>query len=373
MGIKPRHLATLILLLLTVIVYDSCNAIRSTGRIPAGEHLKGIAALANYDSLYGFRNLDTAGQQKPRKINPLRILTWSLRSKPAYVTPDHELPWVKADLNALPADTPTVVWFGHSSFLLKTKQGNILADPQFSGFTGPFSWMIKPYHGSDEYKTKDMPVIDVLIISHDHYDHLDMGTVVKLKDKVKRVVVPKGVGSHFIHWGYDPKIITELNWDESASTTSGIKITATPARHRSGRVFKGNRTLWASYVIDAGGRKVFFSGDTGYGTHFKKIGDKYGPMDLAMIECGQYNDNWKTTHMHPSQSVQAVIDLKAKTAIPVHWAKFAEAYHPWDEPVRLFLKSADSLKQAVSVPMLGEPYVIGSKPKLDPWWDESWH
>jgi L-ascorbate metabolism protein UlaG (beta-lactamase superfamily) len=164
-------------------------------------------------------------------------------------------------------------------------------------------------------------------------------------------------------------IITELNWNESITLSDNLNITATPAYHRSNRTFATKKTLWASYVIQADNHKIFYSGDTGYGKHFKLIGDEYGPFDLALMECGQYNKKWPQSHMFPSQTAKAVIDLKTAMTIPVHWGKFAESDHSWNESVKLFLANADSLHIPVSIPLIGQPYTLGDTMRTDNWWD----
>jgi L-ascorbate metabolism protein UlaG (beta-lactamase superfamily) len=214
-----------------------------------------------------------------------------------------------------------------------------------------------------------MPQIDAIVISHDHYDHLDYMTVKRLKKKVKRVIVPVGVGSHFIHWGYDAAMVTELNWNESYKLNEEVTITATPAHHRSNRTLETRKTLWASYVINADGYKMYYSGDTGYSPHFKMIGEQYGPFDLAMMECGSYNVRWPQSHMFPPQIAQAALDLNAKMTIPVHWGKFLQSDHKWNESVNLFRKAADSLKVPVTVPFIGQPYTIGTTIQDIDWWN----
>lgn len=349
----------------------SCQPIKALGKNPSGDELKKIEALPNYKA-GEFQNLEriridtnSVGTRGPRWIGMLKYL----RGKPKTTQPPGTLPTVMTDLKKTVYPKPTVVWFGHSSFLLKTATANILVDPNFSGYAGPLRGMITAFKGSNVYDAGDMPVIDALIISHDHYDHLDYETVRQLRKKVKRVIVPIGVGSHFRKWGYDPQIITELNWNESIALNDKFKVTATPAHHRSNRTFASRKTLWASYVIEADGYKIYFSGDTGYSKHFSLIGERYGPFDLAMMECGQYNRRWSQSHMHPSQTAQAAADLKAGMVIPIHWGKFAESDHPWNEPVQLLLKSADSLKLPVSIPFIGQPYTIGDTVLEYNWWD----
>ena len=353
-------------LVLSVFLAAGCHLLKVTGKVPSGAELAKIKSLPNYRN-GEFQNIDSAGIELG-KVNPFTVIR-DMMNRPKTVRPSRPLPAIITDLKSLRAGEPIVVWFGHSSFLVKTSGANILVDPDFSGYAGPYSWMVPAFKGSDIYHVGDLPEIDILLISHDHYDHLDYETIRKLKGKVKRVVVPVGVGSHFVYWGYDPNIITELNWNESVRLSETLRITATPARHESGRSLKLKKTLWASYVIEADGKKIYYSGDSGYGRHFKTIGKTFGPFDLALMECGQYNIKWITNHMLPVQTAQAAVDLRAKVILPVHWAKFIEAYHPWNEPVKKLLIAADSLKIAVTVPEIGEPYILGSQVMTKPWWD----
>lgn len=350
---------------------SSCKPIRSLGKNPADEDLRRIEMLPNYKS-GAFQNLEDFSRDTVARVGKVRwhrMLRYLLVSKPKNTRPQKPLPAVITDLRVNPYGKPTVIWFGHSSVLLKTKTANILFDPNFNPYAGPFKGMIEAFAGTDQYGVKHLPVIDALVISHDHYDHLDYTTVRKLRKKVKRVIVPVGVGSHFRKWGYPPEKITELNWNEAAQLPDGVRITATPAHHRSNRTFAQRKTLWASYVVEADGHKVYFSGDTGYSKHFQQIGEQYGPFDLALMECGQYNPNWPRSHMFPHQTAQAAIDLKAAMTIPIHWGRFAESTHPWDEPVRRLLVSADSLRLPVRVPLIGQPYTIGGAFQQVRWWD----
>jgi L-ascorbate metabolism protein UlaG (beta-lactamase superfamily) len=206
-----------------------------------------------------------------------------------------------------------VVWFGHSSLLIKAGQGNILIDPLFSNHAGPVPGVVTAFAGTMNYNVKDMPQIDVLIISHDHYDHLDYRTLKKLKDHIKLAIVPEGVGADLRYWGFDRKKVIELNWKQSVTLPGGLVITATPAQHKSNRTYSSvNKTLWASYVIQSGSYKLFYSGDSGYGPHFKQIGKQYGPFDLALLECGQFSPNWPWTHLLLEQPAQAAVDLQAR-------------------------------------------------------------
>jgi L-ascorbate metabolism protein UlaG (beta-lactamase superfamily) len=342
----------------------SCGLIKSVGRNPRGEELARLDTLPNYKN-GSFENL---AEQADSANKHNRWLF--LHKRPKTVRPSHALPWIKTDLKTLSAPAPTIVWFGHSSLLIKSQQGNILIDPIFSSHAGPIPGLVTAFAGTKHYHASDMPPIDVLIISHDHYDHLDYRTLKKLKDNIKMAVVPLGVGSDLVYWGFDPKKIIELNWNQSVKLPGGLRVTATPTQHRSNRTYRQeNKTLWASYVIQAGNYRLFYGGDGGYCTYFKQIGQQYGPFDLAMLECGQYSPNWPWTHLWFGQAAQAAADLHARLLQPIHWAKFVEADQPWNEAIEKLLPAAEKLDIPVNVPRIGEPYTLGDPPKKAVWWD----
>ena len=347
-----------------LVAAAGCGLVKSVGKKPKGEELVKLDTLPNYKN-GSFVNLaeraDSAHKHKQWLF---------LHRKPKSVRPAHDLPWVKTDLKALPAPAPTVVWFGHSSLLIKTQQGNILIDPIFSNHAGPVPGLVTAFKGTKHYHSEDMPDIDVLIISHDHYDHLDYRTLKKLKNKIKMAVVPLGIASDLIYWGFDPKKIIELNWNQSTTLPGGLRVTATPTQHKSNRTYGSeNKTLWASYVIQAGKYRLFYGGDGGYGVYFKQIGQQYGPFDLAFLECGQYSPNWPWTHLWFGQAAQAAVDLNARLLQPIHWAKFVEASQPWNEPIEKLLPAAEKLGMPVNVPRIGETYTLGQPVKTMVWWE----
>jgi L-ascorbate metabolism protein UlaG (beta-lactamase superfamily) len=347
---------------LLLAILAGCGAVKSVGRDPSGEELVRLKALPNYKD-GSFENLAERSDSTVRH-------NLVFHKRPKTIRPSRGLPWVKTDLKTLTAAPPTIVWFGHSSLLVKTGQGNILIDPIFSNHAGPVPGLITAFPGTKHYHAEDMPPIDVLIISHDHYDHLDYRTLKKLKGHIKMAVVPMGVGSDLVYWGFDPKKIIELNWNQSITLPDSLCITATPARHRSNRTYgKENKTLWASYVIQAGHYRLFYGGDGGYGPQFKQIGQQYGPFDLALLECGQYSPNWPWTHLWFGQTVQAAVDLQAHLLQPIHWAKFVEADQPWNEPIKQLLPTAEKDSIQLNVPRIGEPYTLGDPPKKMVWWD----
>lgn len=291
-------------------------------------------------------------------------------NRPGTVTPSHTLPSVKTDLTSLHSDTPVIVWFGHSSYLIHCRGINILVDPVFSGHASPFRNMVRAFRGADVYKEDDMPPIDFMIITHNHYDHLDKKTLQKLSPTTKTFYTSLGVGKDIAESCGDDTTITEMDWWETEKPAADIELTATPARHFSGRGLKRYGSLWSSFVLNLYGYKIFIGGDSGYGTHFSQIGEKYGPFDIALLECGQYNTSWPLIHMMPEETVQASIDLKAKMLMPIHWGKFTLANHPWNEPVTRAVQAAQDRHVAITTPLIGEPVIIGSNYPVKKWWDK---
>ncbi|GAB3711187.1 MBL fold metallo-hydrolase [Spirosoma flavus] len=283
--------------------------------------------------------------------------------------PPLPIPSIKTDLKALPDDKPTIVWFGHSSYLIKSKGVTLLMDPVFSGHASPVSFFGGSFAGSDVYTVDDMPNIDMLVLSHDHYDHLDFETIKKLIPKVKKFYTALGVGAHLERWGVPANQIAEFDWSEGQEVSADIHITAVPARHFSGRSLARGKTLWTAYVLKLHGYNLFLGGDSGYGKHFQEIGDKYGPFDLAILECGQYGKDWPNIHMMPEEVAAAAQDLRARTVLPVHWAKFSLAMHAWNEPIQRLLKKANEVGLDVTTPKIGEPVVLNSTYPRTVWWN----
>ncbi|HYH74841.1 MAG TPA: MBL fold metallo-hydrolase [Candidatus Saccharimonadales bacterium] len=274
-----------------------------------------------------------------------------------------------------PSDEAKITWFGHSAFMLQMKGKTMLLDPMFGKTASPFELIgPKRFTTGLPLNIDELPPIDAVIISHDHYDHLDYDTVHKLRYAVGHFFVPLGIGSHLERWGVLPERITELDWWQTAEL-DGIKLACTPSRHFSGRTLTDRfATLWASWVINDGTTNVFFSGDTGYGPHFKEIGNKYGPFDLTLLECGQYNERWPNIHMMPEMTAQAHLDLRGKQMIPMHWGSFVLALHDWTDPVERVLKAAAANGSIVLTPRLGEVVHLqdGSLPQTQ-WWKEYSH
>ena len=258
-----------------------------------------------------------------------------------------------------PADLKRLTWFGHSACLLEMEGKRILFDPMLGPTPAPHPLLgPKRFNKELPIEIEELPHIDAVVISHDHYDHLDYESIVKLKDKTDHFYTPLGVGVHLAKWGIDPAKITELDWWQQA-TTDGFTFVCAPARHFSGRgLFDRFNTLWSSWIVKTSTTSLFFSGDGGYGPHFKEIGTRYGPFDFVMLECGQYNERWKDIHMMPEESVQAAIDLRGKVMMPIHWGAFALALHPWTDPITRVTASARLRKVHITTPTIGEPVLL---------------
>ena len=246
----------------------------------------------------------------------------------------------------------------------------ILIDPVLSSYAAPFSFLNKAFAGEYPWRAESMPEIDLLIISHDHYDHLDYATIKALLPKVKRVVTPLGVGSHLRYWGMTPEIIDERDWNQSVHISDALTVHVLPARHFSGRGIKRNQTLWGSFMFVTPERKIYYSGDSGYGPHFKAIGEQFGGVDLAIMENGQYDQDWKYIHMHPAETAQASADLNAKAVVPGHNGRFVLAKHTWNDPLIQLAKASKDKNYRLLTPELGEPVrVSDTTQQFREWWE----
>lgn len=286
--------------------------------------------------------------------------------------------WIKGPVNGTPDSVVTMkfnkeeflvhkdstfkmTWFGHSSVLLNMNNKVILIDPVFSSYASPLPFTNRSFKYTNQVTVEDLPEIDILLISHDHYDHLDLETIKKLDEKVMAYYVPLGVEAHLIRWGVNPEKINVADWWDEFVVDENLLLAATPARHFSGRLFKRNTTLWCSWVLKSPMGNIYFGADSGYGKHFKIIGDKYGPFKLTMIESGQYNESWASIHAMPEQAVQAHLDLKGEEMMTIHWSKFQLSLHSWTEPIER--AKVEALLQNVNliIPVIGDVNEIDLK------------
>jgi len=285
------------------------------------------------------------------------------------IVPDKPLPVKKINLKQLDKKKDIVVWLGHSSFYMQLDGKSILIDPVLENYASPLSFINKAFKGTDAYKPEDMSDIDILVISHDHWDHLDYNTVKALKDRIKDVVCPLGVGEYFEEWGFSTQQIHEEDWYTQVKLSDDFSVYILPAQHFSGRLLKKNQTECASFAFVTPQKRVFYSGDSGYGVHFKEIGQMFGSFDLAIMEDGQYNEKWPRIHMMPEQTAQASVDINAKTVIPAHNGKFALSSHTWYDPYDRLEASSIDKGYKLLTPEIGDVVRIGdAEQQFSEWW-----
>jgi len=336
------------------------------GQVPGAKRKAAYKRLANYKN-GKFQN-ETPTQTLVKGGSILKIFR-SFLDKRASAGPGKPVPSVHTDLKSLKPDENVLIWFGHSSYFIQADGRKLLVDPVFSGSASPVNGLVKVFPGSNQYQADDMPPIDVLLITHDHWDHLDYPTLQKLRHKVSKVVCGLGVGQHFEYWGWDRNKLIERNWYESADLGGGIGVTLTPARHFSGRLLSRNSTLWTSFVLQTPSFRLFLGGDSGYGPHFKEIGDRFGPFDLAILECGQYNKKWPYIHSLPDEVIKEAQELRADNFMPVHNSKFKLAPHPWYEPLQQVTRLAEENNIAITTPRIGEKADLDHMNRVwDKWW-----
>ncbi|MGN4422742.1 MBL fold metallo-hydrolase [Bacillus cereus group sp. MYBK30-1] len=291
---------------------------------------------------------------KPKDIIGLMTDYFKMKTK---LRPIKDLPIVLSNKDN--ESLESVTWFGHSASLLKIEGKKLLLDPMFGDASSPFPvFNSKRYSGNFSLEREDLQEIDAIIISHNHYDHLNYKSIMQLKDHAKHFYVPTGVARYLIKWGVSPNKISEHNWWDEV-TFDNIKLVCTPARHFSGRSMTDRDcSLWCSWVILGQETKVFFSGDSGYAPHFQEIGDKYGPFDLTLMECGQYDTRWSAIHMLPEETVKAHIDVKGGLLVPIHWGAFTLALHEWSDPIERVTKEANRLGVNIATPQIGESITL---------------
>lgn len=338
------------------------------GKNPAGERLERIKQSANYKD--GKFHNQSPTQMLVSDKSKVRALWDFLFIQVKDLNPSKKLPAIKTDLKNLDLQEDVLVWMGHSSLYLQLNGKRILTDPVLVS-ASPVPFVNNAFPGTDIYHPEDMPDVDYLIITHDHWDHLDYKTMLNLKNRAGKVICPLGVGAHLEHWGFDPAIITELDWNEHLSLEEGLELTALPARHFSGRGLTSNHSLWAGYMLQTPAGNIYLSGDTGYDSHFKKIKEQFGTIDFAIMENGQYNDDWKYIHIIPEDLVTALEDLQPRRLMTVHNSKYALARHAWYEPMEKIAAIADKHSFNLITPKIGEPVRLkDSTQTFSRWWEQ---
>ena len=337
------------------------------GKAPSGERLERIQKSPYYKN-GAFDNVSFT-PQLAEDASMTKVMFRFLFGKNGHAKPQQNFKFTKTNLKNLNPNQNIYVWMGHSSYFIQIDGKKILVDPVFSGNASPVSFTTKAFDGADLYSAEDIPELDYLIISHDHWDHLDYETVKKLHPKVKQVITGLGTGEHLEYWNYDPKKIIELDWGENFDLGNGFKVYAETARHFSGRTFKRNQAIWASFVFETPNRKIYIGGDSGFDDHFEKIGNKYGGFDLAILENGQYNKDWRYIHMMPEEFLIAAKNLRTKRVIAVHNSKFELALHSWKEPLEKITTLNEKENQRLITPKIGEMVHWEDDAKVyEKWW-----
>lgn len=339
------------------------------GSSPDKRQREHFAGLRNYRQ-GKFANAD-AEETTVDLSEGLSMLKDSLFAGDVERNPLGKLPVAEVDWARIESAQDSLTWFGHSTFLLSIDGHKLFIDPMLGNRASPLSFVGSARYSKDWLLAVDrLPQIDAVLLTHDHYDHLDYGSIRALESKVGHFFVPLGVGVHLSRWGIDSARITELGWWEEVPF-HGLTLALTPSRHFSGRgLFNRNSTLWGGWVVIGERTRFYTSGDGGYGSHFKEIGEAYGPFDLTLIEGGQYDTRWETSHMTPEQSVQAHLDVRGDKMMLVHWAAFTLAFHSWTDPIER--ASTEAVRQGVELvtPQIGETLFLEALDSYAPvrWW-----
>lgn len=339
------------------------------GRPPTGHRLQRLSASRHFHK-GRFANLAV----KPMLTNGATIpgIYWDFFFRPKNnQRPPGPIPAIKTNLRALPPDQNLLVWFGHSSYFIQVDGKKILVDPVLKAYASPAPFAVQAFDGATIYQPADLPDPDYLFITHDHWDHLEYESIRGLRHRTGRFICPLGVGSHLERWGVAPDRILETDWDDSNILDPDFTAHTITSHHFSGRDLRQNRTLWASYALLTPTARLFLGGDGGYGPHYAQAGRAYGPFDLAMLENGQYNQNWKHHHMHPLETLAAAKDLRARTVLPIHSGRFVLSSHPWDEPLKKLTALPLPPDTRIITPKIGQVVRWQDQGQVfDRWWEK---
>lgn len=365
---KPRRWPRILLLLgalfagVVLLLLRSTDWLVSLGGRPEGARLNRVLRSPQYVD-GRFRNKQDAPLTTASNREMLRRQFFGKEQR----EPLHPVPVMRPALAQAPGLRAT--WLGWATVLVEIDGRRVLTDPVWSERCSPSTLVGPKRFHAPPIALADLPPIDVVVISHDHYDHLDMPVVRALAAKGTHFAVPLGVGAHLERWGVAPKQIAELDWNESADV-AGLHITATPSRHYSGRNPRyNNQTLWASWVVRGPAHRFYFSGDTGYFPGFKTIGQQHGPFDLTLIKIGAYDETWESIHLDPEDAVRAHVDLGGKVMLPVHWATFNLGFHAWREPPDRTVAAARKAGITLTVPRPGQTIDLhAAPPAIEEWW-----
>jgi L-ascorbate metabolism protein UlaG (beta-lactamase superfamily) len=373
---KTLRRATFVLLAGLFGVFFHLSGCEQFGALPSGDRYLQIQKSENYNlAEEKFVNLEQDSVltgpgfwDNPGESWNNNFFFNNNQTRPEGLLPESKTP-LPADFH-VSSDNIKFVWLGHSTILASIDGKVVLFDPIFSNAASPVSLVVKRFQ-PPVIDLASLPEIDIVVISHDHYDHLDMETIKQLHDRDISFVVPLGLGAHLEHWGVSAQKITELDWWEETEI-DGLKLICTPSQHFSGRrgPYKEKRSLWASWLIKSPSQSVYFSGDSGYADHYRQIGERYGSVDLVFMDSGQYNARWRHVHNMPEEAVQAVLDMDGQLLVPIHWGMFTLSMHDWFEPPVRVLAEAARLDVRVLTPLLGQLVDVSDMPENDEWWEQ---
>ncbi|MGW4380214.1 MBL fold metallo-hydrolase [Kitasatospora sp. NPDC004531] len=302
----------------------------------------------------------------PLALMRTRLGTDGGRRSPAAAVPVHRL--LPVELADRPASGLRLTWLGHATVLAEIDGVRVLFDPVWSERVSPFGWIGPKRLHPVPLPLAELGPVDVVVISHDHYDHLDMDTVRTLAAGDAVFAVPLGIGAHLEHWGVEPFRIVDLDWWQSVEL-DGLRLTATPARHYCSRGPRpSGKFLWSSWVVEGKHHRLFHSGDTGWFPGFADIGRRFGPFDVTMMQVGAYSEHWPEVHLTPEEAVQAHRDLRGEVMLPMHWGTFDLAPHPWEEPAERTVAAAQAAGVTLAVPRPGKPFEPADPPPVKLWW-----
>jgi L-ascorbate metabolism protein UlaG (beta-lactamase superfamily) len=367
---KKIMLSSVIVVLCLVLLLAGVGLIMAwteIGKKAKGHRLNRIKLSPNYikgkfqnpiptDNSFGFSKL---------------IKTWKDYSGDQKRIPDEPPPIVPLTRKTFstPSDSGLrLTWLGHSTVLVEMDGHTVLFDPVFRNRPSPISFLGPKRFHPVPISLPDLPQLDAVVISHDHFDHLDYKSILQLIPKTKAFFVPLGVGSHLEYWGVPPHKIHSLDWWEEGETNHSLRLIACPARHFSGRMGFGDRTLWASWALMGNSHRVFFTGDTGIMPQFEKVGERFGPFDVTFIKIGAYGRTWHDIHVDPEEALEVHQMVRGKLFIPIHWGTFNLSYHGWTDPVERLLVASEDMGVKIAIPKPGQFVEPENPPSVERWW-----
>lgn len=364
MFFKGRKMLYISLCFLGLLIVAAGYLLNEAGKFPSAGDLSAYEGVKNFAAGKFWNTKSVVYDFDGDHEDKMNMASLIFMTKHA---PEKPIPQVRLNKEAFPAvpEDLAVYWLGHASAILEIGGKRLGTDLVF-GNASPVPFTVRRYQDAP-LKRRDLPKLDYILLTHNHYDHLERATVRSIKEGV--FIVPLGLGVTLKGWGIAPERIVELDRGD-VFERDGVKIRAVEGIHFSGRsLWDADKTSWNSYIISAAGKNVFWGGDSGYGKHYAEIGEKYGPFDFAALEIDAWNGGWPDIHLFPEQAVRAAKDLKAKTMLPIHWSVYDLGFHPWDKSIKRVAEIAEREGMPLATPKQGEKYIT-EKTKTSKWWEE---